>query len=148
MTQKLKNAKGFTIIEVLIVLAIAGLIMLVVFLAVPALQRGQRNTARQNDVSLLAAAINDCVTNNNGKIANCQAIGNSNVNYDSANANQLTTAPTYSNAAPSAITTATWQFGYVCNGSSATTTGATARNFVVQFVAEGATANQPRCLQG
>jgi prepilin-type N-terminal cleavage/methylation domain-containing protein len=35
----LKNKEGFTIIEVLIVLAIAGLIMLVVLLAVPGLQR-------------------------------------------------------------------------------------------------------------
>jgi prepilin-type N-terminal cleavage/methylation domain-containing protein len=40
MSKKLsKKEKGFTIIEVMIVLAIAGLIMLVVFLAVPALQR-------------------------------------------------------------------------------------------------------------
>ena len=41
-----KRAEGFTIIEVLIVLAIAGLILLVVFLAVPALQRNARNTQR------------------------------------------------------------------------------------------------------
>ncbi|MDQ3065292.1 MAG: prepilin-type N-terminal cleavage/methylation domain-containing protein, partial [bacterium] len=40
MLSRIKNNnKGFTIIEVLIVLAIAGLIMLIVFLAVPALQR-------------------------------------------------------------------------------------------------------------
>ncbi len=32
----IKNSKGFTIIEVLIVLAIAGLILIVVLLAVPA----------------------------------------------------------------------------------------------------------------
>ena len=48
----IKNRKdGFTIIEVLIVLAIAGLIMLIVFLAVPALQRNSRNTQRKNDVA-------------------------------------------------------------------------------------------------
>jgi prepilin-type N-terminal cleavage/methylation domain-containing protein len=35
---------GFTIIEVMIVLAIAGLILLIVFLAVPALEREARNT--------------------------------------------------------------------------------------------------------
>jgi prepilin-type N-terminal cleavage/methylation domain-containing protein len=44
-----KRNEGFTIIEVMIVLAIAGLIMLVVFLAVPALQRNSRNTQRNND---------------------------------------------------------------------------------------------------
>lgn len=41
-TQKrtVKNSpRGFTIVEVMIVLAIAGLIMLIVFLAIPALQR-------------------------------------------------------------------------------------------------------------
>ena len=51
MLQNLKKRnQGFTIIEVMIVLAIAGLIMLIVFLAVPALQRNQRNTARKQDV--------------------------------------------------------------------------------------------------
>ena len=46
-----KRNQGFTIIEVLIVLAIAGVIMLVVFLAVPALQRNSRNTSKRSDVS-------------------------------------------------------------------------------------------------
>ena len=38
------NKKGFTIIEVVLVLAIAGLIFLMVFVALPALQRGQRDS--------------------------------------------------------------------------------------------------------
>jgi prepilin-type N-terminal cleavage/methylation domain-containing protein len=68
MSYKLKNkAKGFTIVEVMIVLAIAGLIMLIVFLAVPALQRNSRNTARRNDASRIAAAVNNYVANNNGQ---------------------------------------------------------------------------------
>ena len=41
-----KSKKGFTIIEVVLVLAIAGLIFLMVFIALPALQRTQRNTQR------------------------------------------------------------------------------------------------------
>lgn len=61
-----KNQKGFTIIEVLIVLAIAGLIMLIVFLAVPGLQRSSRNNARKNDASHLSAAVSDFVSNANG----------------------------------------------------------------------------------
>lgn len=70
----IKNKEdGFTIIEVMIVLAIAGLIMLVVFLAVPALQRNSRNTQRQNDAARMAAAVNECVINNNGRVANCQS---------------------------------------------------------------------------
>ena len=42
MTKK-DNKKGFTIIEVVLVLAIAGLIFAMVFIALPALQRSQRD---------------------------------------------------------------------------------------------------------
>ena len=67
MAQQLKKGeRGFTIIEVLIVLAIAGLIMLIVFLAVPALQRSSRNTSRKNDVANLLSAVSDFATNNSG----------------------------------------------------------------------------------
>ena len=59
---------GFTIIEVLIVLAIAGLIMLVVFLAIPALQRNSHNTQRKNDVSALIGAMQEYENNNGGKL--------------------------------------------------------------------------------
>lgn len=62
------NGGGFTIIEVMIVLAIAGLIMLIVFLAVPALQRSARNTQRKNDVAAVLAAINDYENNNGGAV--------------------------------------------------------------------------------
>jgi len=63
---KKSNQKGFTIIEVLIVLAIAGLIMLIVFLAVPALQRNSRNTQIKNDAQLLAGGAGDHRANYNG----------------------------------------------------------------------------------
>lgn len=68
MLKKLKksNSEGFTIIEVMIVLAIAALILLIVLLAVPALQRSARNTQRKNDVSAIAAALANYVTDNNG----------------------------------------------------------------------------------
>ena len=62
------NQSGFTIIEVLIVLAIAGLIMLIVFLAVPALQRNSRNTQYRNDASLILGAANEFISNNNGRL--------------------------------------------------------------------------------
>ena len=65
---KKTNQKGFTIIEVLIVLAIAAVILLVVFLAVPALQRNNRNTQRRSDISHLGGMINEQVTNNGGTI--------------------------------------------------------------------------------
>lgn len=56
MTKK-DNKKGFTIIEVVLVLAIAGLIFAMVFIALPALRRSQRDHSRENDASVVAAAI-------------------------------------------------------------------------------------------
>jgi prepilin-type N-terminal cleavage/methylation domain-containing protein len=69
MLNKLKKSnQGFTIIEVMIVLAIAGLIILIVLLAVPALQRNGRNTAIKNDASAVAAGISEFESNNDGKM--------------------------------------------------------------------------------
>src|SRR4051812_17294008 len=68
MVSKLRKQKGFTIIEVLIVLAIAGLILLVVFLAVPALQRNSRNTQRKGDIQKMLGAISEYSSNNSGKV--------------------------------------------------------------------------------
>lgn len=59
---------GFTIIEVVLVLAIAGLIFLMVFIALPALQRSQRDTQRGSDMSKLAGAIMNYQKNNNGRL--------------------------------------------------------------------------------
>jgi len=77
MTNKhIKRNDGFTIIEVLIVLAIAGLIMLIVFLAVPALQRNARNTSRKSDASSLGSAFAEYVNNNDGQIpGTCSGTG-------------------------------------------------------------------------
>lgn len=72
-----KKEKGFTIIEVLIVLAIAGLILLVVFLAVPALQRNARNTQRSTDVGNILSAISEYVGNNNGQLPAAGAVSGS-----------------------------------------------------------------------
>lgn len=63
-----KSNAGFTIIEVLIVLAIAGLILLIVFLAVPALQRNARNTGYKEDAASLLAAASEYTNNNNGTL--------------------------------------------------------------------------------
>jgi prepilin-type N-terminal cleavage/methylation domain-containing protein len=79
-----KDQKGFTIIEVLIVLAIAGLILLIVFLAVPALQRNSRNTQRKNDVAAILGAVNEWTNNNNGQVPTtaaqqAEAVANANL---------------------------------------------------------------------
>lgn len=65
---------GFTIIEVVLVLAIAALIFLMVFIALPTLQRNQRDTQRRNDLARLQTQITNWQSNNSGKLP-----GNSNV---------------------------------------------------------------------
>jgi prepilin-type N-terminal cleavage/methylation domain-containing protein len=61
-----KRQEGFSIVEVMIVLAIAGLIILVVFLAVPALQRNSRNTTARNDASAISGALGEYRSAKNG----------------------------------------------------------------------------------
>ena len=71
---KAKNSKsGFTIIEVVLVLAIAGLIFLMVFIALPALQRSQRDTQRRDDLAMFATGITNYQTNNRGQVPTTKA---------------------------------------------------------------------------
>ena len=66
-TPQTNNNSGFTIIEVVLVLAIAGLIFLMVFIALPALQRNQRDTQRKNNLNLVVDALNRYTANNPGQ---------------------------------------------------------------------------------
>ena len=66
----INSKQGFTIIEVVLVLAIAGLIFLMVFIALPALQRSQRDTQRRDDYGMLSAAITSYSASNGGKLTN------------------------------------------------------------------------------
>ncbi len=61
-----RNESGFTIIEVVLVLAIAGLIFLVVFLALPALQRSQRDSQRRSDLGRFMSQLETYASNNSG----------------------------------------------------------------------------------
>lgn len=63
----LKKKNGFTIIEVVLVLAIAGLIFLMVFVALPALQRNERDTARKRDMGSVLSDITTYMSNNRGE---------------------------------------------------------------------------------
>lgn len=58
--------KGFTIIEVVLVLAIAGLIFLIVFLALPQLQKSRRDTQRRNDLGRVMSSLETYAGSNSG----------------------------------------------------------------------------------
>jgi prepilin-type N-terminal cleavage/methylation domain-containing protein len=142
-----KQTEGFTIIEVLIVLAIAGLIMLIVFLAVPALQRNARNTQRNNDAATIAAGVNDCLANKNGQVSSCNTAALVGVYLDTAKLNQLTTVF----AAAASTSAAQINFGTTagsCNtAGDATAAGGSARAFSVVYQLESTSATpNTRCL--
>lgn len=59
---------GFTIIEVALVLAIAGLIFLMVFLILPGVQSGQRDSERRSAVTSVVSQLSSYKTNNRGAL--------------------------------------------------------------------------------
>lgn len=153
MKSLLKDKKGFTIIEVLIVLAIAGLILLIVFLAVPALQRNSRNTQRESDVAKIAASVSECLANRNGQPGSCQSLANlqSNGGLETAKLTQIQTinvgaaAPTQ----PDGFTTANVGFNAKCSddGSGTGGAGASTRTAAILYRAENGSSNGlTRCI--
>lgn len=139
-----KQNEGFTIIEVLIVLAIAGLIMLIVFLAVPALQRNARNTGRRTDVGRIGSEVTEFISNNNGTLP--VAANNTTIRDLAGPLSQydFTTVPgdlmVVTGGTPAAIT-ATTQIrivtGRKCTTNGAVTAaGASTRSIALQYALE------------
>lgn len=64
LTKPTSKAAGFTITETLIVLAVAGLILVIVFAAIPALTRNSRNNQRKQNIQSILAAISHYELNN------------------------------------------------------------------------------------
>lgn len=145
-----QKEKGFTIIEVVLVLAIAGLIFMMVFIALPALQRSQRDTQRKNDLSRLTTAIASYQSNNRGSLPADQAALNgfvtnyirvggdtftdpSGTAYIVALAGGATSLPTtYSDGNPVILVTE----GAICSGETVTT-GQGSRKVAFQMKLEG-----------
>ena len=63
-----KRSAGFTVIEIMIVLAIGGLIMFMIFQAIPHLQRNSRNNQRKQDVTQILAGVSHYELNYSGNI--------------------------------------------------------------------------------
>lgn len=64
---KLNTKKAFTIIEVVLVLAVAGLILLAVLIAIPAMNRSKRNQIRRDDMARFMKAIVSYQSSHSGK---------------------------------------------------------------------------------
>jgi prepilin-type N-terminal cleavage/methylation domain-containing protein len=147
-TKLQKNSKGFTIIEVLIVLAIAGLIMLIVFLAVPALQRNSRNTQRKNDVAGVLGAVAERVGNNNGNLPTATSEYTGQVNlgfYTTADISQAAGAQSPVTDTNTVVRIVT---GARCGAGGATVAGSS-RQYVAQYAVEtGGGGNTPICQEG
>jgi prepilin-type N-terminal cleavage/methylation domain-containing protein len=135
---KQKREQGFTIIEVMIVLAIAGLIMLIVFLAVPALQRNARNTQRNDDASRTLAAVNECLSNRNNVTSSCDTDGE----IEQGTTSQLTAIGTV--AASASTSSMRLQFSTVCDAAGAVANASSnARQFTLTYQLEPAVT---RCI--
>lgn len=138
--------KGFTIIEVVLVLAIAGLIFLMVFIALPALQRSQRDSQRRNDVSRFMSQLDSYSTNNRGAIVTQATLASFRTSYlkiDNDEFNDPKTGTPYNvlyrTAANGSSVPAEGQMFYhfraKCNGENAVAGGA--REAAVRVQLEG-----------
>jgi prepilin-type N-terminal cleavage/methylation domain-containing protein len=162
MLTNLKKTKseGFTIIEVMIVLAIAGLIILIVLLAVPALQRNARNTAIKNDASAVAGGISESESNNDGTSpTNVAGTGTVNITNGSSTTAKVqgSTAVSYTAAtggAPAATGptagTIVVLAGHKCEKAGTYTAGVTgdtnARSFAIYYSTETSGGTTQKCL--
>lgn len=175
MLKKLRQSnKGFTIIEVLIVLAIAALILLIIFFAVPALQRNNRNTQLRNDSAVLLGYVNDYAAANNGAFPGSAVDDAGRICFGGASSTSTPAAVTacastsatgyvgsirgatnvnwtIGSTAPTALTATSttgelnaW-IGGKCNGSAWGT--ANNRAAAVGYLTEGATTNAVNCTE-
>ena len=153
-----KTNPAFTIIEVVLVLAIAGLIFLMVFIALPALQRNQRDTQRKNDMSRLKTAIDSYKSNNRGNLpwgtdryGGWSQSDNFGVNYLKADQGEFGDPSSgryafgvnyYSIAGGSIYSTFEAQqshisisIGFICDGDTITSAGS--NNYAIRYRLEG-----------
>jgi len=153
--KELKKASGFTIIEVMIVLAVAGLIMAIVFLAVPALQRNARNSQRSADASRMLAAVGECLSAKNGQVSSCDVTTELD-GFANTGQNQQLTTVNLTLAAPSAASIPTGTvdridigYGAKCNsaGDALDTTGTTSpRSYAGLYRVEASGTDALRCV--
>lgn len=127
--------KGFTLIEVVIVLAIAALILVIVFLAVGGAQRSQRDQASQEAAGQVVAAFSNYLSDNQGtsSLSAGAALPSGYISSSIKSGRGVT--PTNGTTVASG-TGFVYSVGYICNGAAITTTGAGPNNIAVTYVSE------------
>ncbi|HSX28423.1 MAG TPA: type II secretion system protein [Candidatus Saccharimonadales bacterium] len=114
--------KGFTIIEVVLVLAIAGLIFLIVFLALPQAQKSRRDTQRRRDVGIVVGNLEHYL-GSNGSYPSTQALTDSfKAGYLSSFNDPSTGSAytiTYQTTAPASVGTMSFSRAATCGASGA-----------------------------
>jgi len=155
----LQKQKGFTIIEVMIVLAIAGVIMMLLFLVVPTLQRNNRNTQIQNDAAALLTYIGEYSIQKNGALpagvdedANGAVLASDGTNDINLGNIRAGIDIEFADGAQSAYATDGSDSGKVrlvvnakCNNPDDGATVAQRRSYAVQYVVESGGDDIPRC---
>lgn len=150
-TVQQRKDSGFTIIEVMIVLAIAGLIMLIVFLAVPALQRNSRNTSLKADAAAVGAAVNEYQSINNGAMPTNAAVASGVITISGAGtaatgkANGATTGG--NGAMPTTAGVVNVTFGVKCNAGGTGTGAASTRSAAILYNLETTSGLAPQCTE-
>lgn len=160
MNLREKNkTEGFTIIEVVLVLAIAGLIFLMVFIALPALQRNQRDTQRKSDISRILTQVENYKTSNRGQvpsslITDVAGVSNSSfvVKYLGGSSSSIASSADYTDPTtgtgyvfevagvePSAVGRVGYKSGSIC-GTDGVFSGGTARQVALSIKLENQTA--------
>lgn len=147
---------GFTIIEVMIVLAVAGLIMAIVLVAIPQLQRSQRNTARRDIANRIKIEVDSYSGNNTGKIpvasGSNTASSFGSVSGDRSFAGRYLDADSindpqtgdpvvfnFTGAIPTTpeVGTVYYRTNQLCDGEVMTATGASGRSYAILMGLEG-----------
>ncbi len=132
MSSKNTN-KGFTLIELVIVLAIAALIIAGILLAVRGAQQSRRDSQRRSDAGAMGALVEESAGNHGGNYP-AQAGGATVAAFNAALTQKFPTAPdgnayTFSTAANAAMTAATACPAPVLNTVNVRTNGT--RNWMV-----------------
>lgn len=146
---------GFTVIEMLVVLAIASFILSVVLMAIPALQRNSRNSARRDDVQIVLQALSRYALNNSANFPDdLMFLNDSRLSfYDRTSGIHLhpqtsaSAGPVSSADDEGRVDIYNYERCNIDDPGAATSNGADYRDVVALYAIETSTGTAPRCQQ-